>query len=103
MKKYKGTKSVFIKSSVSLNQGVGYLIRFLRRREKMSGEVLAGFLGISQQQISRYELETTELTLKQLCNISAVFNMSIWEFMDIPQAGIVVTRFENKPVSLRDR
>ncbi|EQB9157411.1 helix-turn-helix domain-containing protein [Morganella morganii] len=70
-------------SSLSLNENAGQLIKALRKSKKVSGEVLAGFLGISQQQVSRYERGETELTLEQIKKISGFFNISIWEFMDI--------------------
>ncbi|MFL9021120.1 helix-turn-helix domain-containing protein [Proteus mirabilis] len=49
----------------------------------MSGEVLAGFIGISQQQISRYERGEVDLTLDKIKTISSFFNITIWEFMEL--------------------
>ncbi len=59
----------------------GALIKELRVSRGMSGEIFGGLLGMSQQQISRYERGETRLTLEQINNISCVFNMSLWEFM----------------------
>lgn len=61
----------------------GALIKELRASRRMSGEILGGLLGMSQQQISRYERGETRLTLDQINNISRIFNMSLWEFMGI--------------------
>lgn len=72
-------------STFSLNEEVGFLIRKLRTSRKMSGEQLAQIVGISQQQISRYENGKTKLTIDQLEVISTAFDMSIWRFMNILQ------------------
>lgn len=66
-----------------LSQNAGLLIKELRVSKGMSGEVLAGYVGISQQQVSRYECGATKLTLEQLQNITNVFNISIFEFMNM--------------------
>lgn len=79
-KKKQRTESTF-----SLNEEVGFLIRKLRASRKMSGEQLAQIVGISQQQISRYENGKTKLTIDQLEVISTAFDMSIWRFMNILQ------------------
>lgn len=65
----------------SLYKITGALIKKLRVSRGMSGEIFGGLLGISQQQISRYERGETRLTLEQINNISCIFNMSLWEFM----------------------
>ncbi|HDF2330308.1 TPA: helix-turn-helix transcriptional regulator [Morganella morganii] len=69
--------------NASLYRMTGALIKELRVSRRMSGEILGGLLGISQQQISRYERGESKLTLNQINNISYVFNMSLWEFMEI--------------------
>lgn len=67
----------------SLYKNAGILIRNLRRNRKLSGKNLGDILGISQQQVSRYEQGETELTLRQISRISAVFNMTVWDFINI--------------------
>lgn len=46
----------------------------------MSGVDLGAELGISQQQISRYENATSEISVSTLINILAVFNITPAEF-----------------------
>lgn len=65
-----------------LNENAGSLIKMLRTRARLSGEELGEIIGLSQQQVSRYERGISELTLSQLQKFAAVFDMSIWEFMD---------------------
>lgn len=65
-----------------LNENAGSLIKILRIRARLSGEELGEIIGLSQQQVSRYERGISELTLSQLQKFAAVFDMSIWEFMD---------------------
>lgn len=72
-----------INNPTLLNERLGSLIKKLRKSRKMSGEVLAGFIGVSQQQLSRYERGESELTIKKIAYISMAFNMNIWQFMDI--------------------
>lgn len=69
--------------NAALYRMAGALIKELRTSRRMSGEILGGLLGMSQQQISRYERGETRLTLDQINNISCIFNMSLWEFMGI--------------------
>lgn len=85
-------------STFSLNEEVGFLIRKLRASRKMSGEQLAQIVGISQQQISRYENGKTKLTIDQLEVISTAFDMSIWRFMNILQFNSYIEKenFRNK-------
>lgn len=69
-------------SLLFLNENAGSLIKMLRTRARLSGEELGEIIGLSQQQVSRYERGISELTLSQLQKFAAVFDMSIWEFMD---------------------
>ncbi|EMJ4843577.1 TPA: helix-turn-helix transcriptional regulator [Morganella morganii] len=69
-------------SPYSLCENIGHLIRELRVTNKMSGRDLGNIIGVSQQQVSRYENGMSELTMKQICRISEVFDMTIWQFMD---------------------
>ncbi|MEY1636069.1 helix-turn-helix domain-containing protein [Morganella morganii] len=50
---------------------------------QISGEVLAGFVGVTQQQISRYERGETELTLGKLQEIAGFLGLSFWQFTDL--------------------
>lgn len=79
-KKY---NSIYESSPYTLNQGSGILIKALRKKKGISGAVLAGFIGISQQQISRYERGEIDLTLDKIKTISSFFNITIWEFMEL--------------------
>ncbi|MEQ5033514.1 helix-turn-helix transcriptional regulator [Morganella morganii] len=67
----------------SLQKTAGFLIRELRIAKKMSGLELGRILNVSQQQISRYERGETELTLDKINKISSVFDLSIWQFIDV--------------------
>lgn len=67
---------------MSLNERAGALIRHLRIKNSMSGKTLAGFVGVSQQQISRYETGECELTLRQVEKIAFFLGFSFWQFVD---------------------
>lgn len=67
---------------VCLNQSVGRIIRKLRRERKMSGEILGGITGYSQQQISRYERGVTYFTLPVIMQFAGALEMNVWELLD---------------------
>lgn len=67
---------------MALNDRAGALIRHLRIKNSMSGKTLAGFVGVSQQQISRYESGECELTLRQIQKIAFFLGFSFWQFVD---------------------
>lgn len=83
MRKDRNIDLLYSVSTNSLSQNSGLLINALRKNKKISGDVLAGFIGISQQQISRYERGETELTLEKIKQFSTFFDISVWEFMDM--------------------
>ena len=83
MRKDRNIDLLYSVSTNSLSQNAGLLINALRKNKKISGDVLAGFIGISQQQISRYERGETELTLEKIKQFSTFFDISVWEFMDM--------------------
>lgn len=59
---------------------VGKLIRELRKEKNMSGIDLGVEIGISQQQISRYEKGKSDMSITMFFNIISVFNMTPTEF-----------------------
>ena len=69
-----------MKNNQILLHDVGALIRKLRKEKRMTGVDLGAELGISQQQISRYENATSEISVSTLINILAVFNITPAEF-----------------------
>ncbi|HHR5807807.1 TPA: helix-turn-helix domain-containing protein [Providencia alcalifaciens] len=54
-----------MKSNIISGQ-VGAFLRKSRKEKNMTGKQLAKLIGISQQQISRYEIGITSITLEQL-------------------------------------
>ncbi|HHR5902534.1 TPA: helix-turn-helix domain-containing protein [Providencia alcalifaciens] len=54
-----------MKSNIISGQ-VGAFLRKSRKEKNMTGKQLAKLIGISQQQISRYEMGITSITLEQL-------------------------------------
>ena len=75
----RGVESIMKNNQILLHD-VGALIRKLRKEKRMSGVDLGAELGISQQQISRYENATSEISVSTLINILAVFNITPAEF-----------------------
>ncbi|KPD03774.1 helix-turn-helix domain-containing protein [Moellerella wisconsensis] len=54
-----------MKSNI-ISSRVGTFLRIARKEKKMTGKQLAVLMNISQQQISRYEIGITSITLEQL-------------------------------------
>lgn len=86
-------------SGLTLQECVGILLRKLRIEKGLSGEELAFYVGLSQQQISRYERAESEMTLGQLQMFSEALGMSIWKFMDILRLLLDSEVYVNKKVN----
>lgn len=71
---------LFMKNNQILLHDIGGLIRKLRKEKGMSGIDLGVELGISQQQVSRYENAKSVLTITTFINICIVFNITPTEF-----------------------
>ncbi len=65
-----------------LNSCVGAVIRKLRRERNLSGEILGGLTGYSQQQISRYERGGCNFTIPVLMRFADALDMSVWDLID---------------------
>lgn len=64
-----------------INRYAGRFLLQLRREYRMSGELLGGLVGLSQQQVSRYERGQSSLSLPQLILFASVFNLSPGQFV----------------------
>ncbi|HEJ9661895.1 TPA: helix-turn-helix domain-containing protein [Proteus mirabilis] len=70
-----------IKTKSDINKHVGSLIRKLRVEHGLSGKELGDMIGISQQQISRYERAKSDISLNTLVKIAAGFNYTLLQFI----------------------
>ncbi|WP_230086692.1 helix-turn-helix domain-containing protein [Providencia alcalifaciens] len=66
----------------SLQMVAGHLIRDFRQEIGMSESELAHIMGISQQQISRYERGVCDFTLSYVDAFAAAFGLTLRQFMD---------------------
>lgn len=64
------------------DQCVGAVISARRKELGLSGKQLGQQIGLSQQQISRYERGLSSITLSQLLLLSAALGLSLRQFMD---------------------
>ena len=69
-----------IKNIHPISSVIGQALKNKRRQLGLSGIELSKILSISQQQISRYENATSEISVSTLINILAVFNITPAEF-----------------------
>ncbi|MGV3346044.1 helix-turn-helix transcriptional regulator [Enterobacteriaceae bacterium LUAb1] len=58
-------------------KNIGNNIRYLRSKHKLSGGDLAKIIGISQQQLSRYENGLSEISISKIILISIYFNVKV--------------------------
>ncbi|EMO4162611.1 helix-turn-helix domain-containing protein [Morganella morganii] len=64
-----------------ISQSAGEVIRLLRKDKNLSGHEFGSLIGLSQQQVSRYERGYSHLTLNLLMEMLAVLNISLDEFL----------------------
>ncbi|HID7484206.1 TPA: helix-turn-helix domain-containing protein [Morganella morganii] len=61
----------------NVNVSVGKNIKKVRKSLGLSGNELGKILGVSQQQVSRYESGTSAITIDTLIRISNALNISV--------------------------
>lgn len=66
----------------SLQVAAGILIKKLRCELGISGAKLGHLIGISQQQVSRYESGTCDLSLSYTEAFANALGLTLWQFMD---------------------
>lgn len=74
---------------------LGNRITKLRKKEKMSQEVLADLVGVTRQTISNWELNATKPDVAQIKKLSKIFNISIDELLDNDVRDIVEKKISN--------
>ncbi|APC14121.1 MULTISPECIES: helix-turn-helix domain-containing protein [Providencia] len=61
---------------------IGREISHLRKKKGLTGEQLGLLLGVSQQQVSRYERAETKLAISMLCTIVNLLDISLPNFFE---------------------
>ncbi|EMA4783083.1 helix-turn-helix transcriptional regulator [Providencia rettgeri] len=65
-----------------VSKNIGKKIKKLRLKYNLSGSNLAKFIGISQQQLSRYENGQSDISTSKIMIISIYFNVDVSYFFD---------------------
>ncbi|WP_180559345.1 helix-turn-helix domain-containing protein [Arsenophonus endosymbiont of Apis mellifera] len=65
---------------MSFNINIGKMIKFKRKEKGFSGELLAEKIGVSQQQLSRYERGVNDIKVNTLYSITQALNIPIDSF-----------------------
>ncbi|KLN96361.1 helix-turn-helix domain-containing protein, partial [Moellerella wisconsensis] len=76
-----------MKSNI-ISSRVGAFLRIARKEKKMTGKQLALLMNISQQQISRYEIGITSITLDQLEKLLIVLDKKWSDVMKFIEESI---------------
>ncbi|HEM8294823.1 helix-turn-helix domain-containing protein [Providencia vermicola] len=63
-----------------ISQLVGDCFRLYRKEKGWSGKKMAEYIGISQQQLSRYERGVNAITVDMLVNILIILDIKLSEF-----------------------
>ncbi|HBO22411.1 MAG TPA: XRE family transcriptional regulator [Providencia sp.] len=63
-------------------RNVGTKIRNLRQKYKISGLELANVIGVSQQQVSKYEKGLVDISISKIMLISIYFNVNVEYFFN---------------------
>ncbi|EKT60427.1 helix-turn-helix domain-containing protein [Providencia rettgeri] len=71
-----------ILSKYPLSFYAGQQVRRLRKKAGMTTSDLAILLGVSQQQLSRYERGVNRIDIDTLSHLSELFNVSIHYFLE---------------------
>ena len=74
---------------------LGNKITKLRKKEKISQEILAEKIGVTRQTISNWELNTTKPDVEQIKKISKIFDVSIDELLDNDIRDIMEKKISN--------
>ena len=70
----------------SINSIIGEKIRELRKEHGMSQMLLASLVGVSYQQIQKYEKASGSISVERLEQISKAFKFPIKEFFPVKKA-----------------
>lgn len=63
-----------------LNENIGKKLKQLRKERGITTKVLGRYIGVSQQQISRYELGINHINIDALAKFSELFQVPISSF-----------------------
>lgn len=105
-------RSAFEKATTELNIFIGRRIRELRKGKGLSQKVLVQRLGISSQQIHKYENGTDRVGAGRLHQIADQLGIPVQEFFPEPEGGVVtpqqgggierdILRFLSDPLGVR--
>lgn len=92
----------------NVNQVVGKEIRKRRKKLGLSGVGLADLIGVSQQQISRYERGECNITLDNLLNLAKALETDLVSFFNddvfsIESCSESKSITENKPKTMKHK
>lgn len=90
MNNFNKEKSILKNNDNLLSISCGAVIRNIRKMNGLSGAQLAKQLGISQQQMSRYERGINKFTLDMLFNMTVILNVPIDQVFNE-----ILLRFQN--------
>ncbi|WP_336298900.1 MULTISPECIES: helix-turn-helix domain-containing protein [unclassified Providencia] len=80
-----------------INFIVGRQLRILRLKQELNGAQMGSILGISQQQVSRYENGVTTLSIDTIVTICIYFSLPLKEFL---APLMVLTENKNESIEI---
>lgn len=82
------------KKSTTFDQQIGARIRQVRKKQKMSQEQLGKEVGVSFQQIQKYENGHNRISASRLVHVARILNVSTNFFLDQAEPGVPAMTIE---------
>ncbi len=73
--------AAYNEQDLEVDQAIGFRLRKFRRSQKISQSKLANFLGVTFQQIQKYERGKTRLSASMMVNAAAMLKISVSELI----------------------
>lgn len=73
---------------------IGHILKFLRKKNNLSQNIIAEYLVVSRQTYVRYELDIVELTLSQIFLIGSFYKLDIKELIFIIEKREAIRDFD---------
>ncbi|MCR8561064.1 helix-turn-helix domain-containing protein [Mucilaginibacter sp. BJC16-A38] len=81
---------------------IGHILKFLRKKNNLSQNIIAEYLVVSRQTYVRYELNIVELTVSQIFLIGSFYNLDIKELIFIIEKRDDIRNFHHLDQMLKN-
>lgn len=75
------------KSATQIDKTIGLRMRNIRKKNRISQEELGKQIGVSFQQVQKYENGSNRLSAARLVHVARILGVSVMYFLDAPEPG----------------